>query len=135
MRRSKSKRLLEVITIILVVLTLLSIVLLIISPKDLVETLVEIISIIVGTAALAVAIIAQVSANREEKRLHGIITKLQDLVNDSKTEAQFDAEVDQKLDKILQDLHDPRAKSVHNQQTKEVKYAKTRNSTSNSKKD
>lgn len=105
MRRKQSKLFLKIVTIVLVALTLISVILLIISPKNTIETVTEIISIVVGVAALAIAIIAQVAADREEKRLHGIITKLQDLINDNKAEVQFDAKVDQKLDEILADLH------------------------------
>ena len=105
MGRKKSKLLLKIVTIVLVALTLISVGLLIISPKNTIETVTEIISIIVGVAALAIAIIAQIAADREEKRLHGIITKLQDLIDDDKAEVKFDATVNKKLNEILADLH------------------------------
>lgn len=105
MKRRHTKRLLQIITIILAFLTLISIILLIISPKDVIETTTEIISVIVGVVALAVAIISQISANKEERRLRGIISDLHGIIKNNQKDIQLDAEMNHKLDELLQLNH------------------------------
>ena len=105
MKRRNTKRLLRIITIILAFLTLISIILLIISPKDVIETTTEIISVIVGVVALAVAIISQISANKEECRLRGIISDLHGIIKNNQKDIQLDAEMNHKLDELLQLNH------------------------------
>ena len=97
----KTRRILQIVTIVLGLLTITSILLSVISPKDVTETTAEIISIVVGVSALAIAIIAQISATQEEKRLQGIITDLRNVIKDNRKEFQFDEEMNAKLDKIL----------------------------------
>ena len=101
MKRFKTKRILQAVTIALAILTLVSIVLLIISPKDVIETTTEIISVIVGVIALAVAIISQVSANKEERRLRGIITELHDIIRNNQTDIKLSTEMNRKLDELI----------------------------------
>ena len=105
MKRFKTKRILQAVTIALAILTLISIILLIISPKDVIETTTEIISVVVGVIALAVAIISQISANKEERRLRGIITELHNIIRNNQAGIKLDTEMNRKLDELLKAEH------------------------------
>lgn len=90
------------ILLILGIITLVDIVLVIVEPTSPTETTTEIIMLIVSVAALVTAIISQVDASREEKRLYKIIDGLKEINDKDEKELDHQTTMTRKINELLE---------------------------------
>ena len=90
------------ILLILGIITLVDIVLVIVEPTSPTETTTEIIMLMVSVAALVAAIISQVDASREEKRLYKIIDGLKEINDKDEKELDHQTTMTRKINELLE---------------------------------
>ena len=98
---NKFRRTMFIITIIFAVLTFLGLVMLIISSKDFGDTISDCILLLISAASIAIAIFAQLVADKESRRVEKLVRGINDINKTTEEDLKQDESLRRKLDKIL----------------------------------
>ncbi len=97
----KFRKTMFIITIIFAVLTFVGLAMLIISSKELTDSLFDCVILLISAASIAIAIFSQLVADKESRRIEKLVREIGAINKTTEEDLKQDENLRRKLDKIL----------------------------------
>ncbi len=97
----KFRKTMFIITIIFAVLTFVGLAMLIISSKELTDSLFDCVILLISAASIAIAIFSQLVADKESRRIEKLVREIGTINKTTEEDLKQDENLRRKLDKIL----------------------------------
>jgi hypothetical protein len=95
------KKAIFVLTIVFSVIIFAGLVFLVISRKDITDIMFDSIILLISAASIAIAFFAQLSADKENRRIEKVIKNIGEIDRNIESDAKTDESIRRKLDRIL----------------------------------